>query len=292
MAMPVQIDVRRRELAGFLRSRRERITPDQVGLPQAGRRRTPGLRREEVAQLAGVGVTWYTWLEQGRDINVSEQVLEAIAGTLRLDPYERTHLFTLAGAPEPPREKECRAIPPGVHKMLAKLDPLPAIVANARTDILAYNKSYDLLVDVSSLPVEERNATVQVFTNPEWQRRMPDWEERADQLVGQLRGVMAEHVAEPAWKSLIKRLRRESPAFDERWQRHEVRPMRNLTKRFLLDTVGVLNFEYTYLWLGQRSELRMTTYTPADDETAAKLESLFSDGTHFGSGTPRTSLPL
>jgi len=274
MAMPVQIDIRRRELASFLRSRRERITPDQVGLPRAGRRRTPGLRREEVAQLAGVGVTWYTWLEQGRDINVSEQVLEAIAGTLRLDPYERSHLFTLAGAPEPPREKECRAIPPGVHKMLAKLDPLPAIVANARTDILAYNRGYDLLMDVSSLPVEERNATVQVFTNPEWQRKMPDWEERADQIVGQLRGLMAEHVAEPAWKSLIKRLRRESPEFEARWQRHEVRPMRNLTKRFLHDQVGVLNFEYTYLWLGQRSELRMTTYTPADEETAEKIQLL------------------
>jgi transcriptional regulator with XRE-family HTH domain len=275
MAMPDQLDVRRRELAGFLRSRRERITPDQVGLPPAGRRRTPGLRREEVAQLAGVGVTWYTWLEQARDINVSEQVLEAIAGTLRLDPSERKHLFTLAGAPPPPREKECRAIPVGVHKMLDKLDPLPSVVANARTDILAYNKSYDLLMGVSSLPAEERNATVQAFTNPEWRWRMPDWEERADQLVGQLRAAMAEHVAEPAWKSLIKRLRRESPEFDERWQRHDVRPMRNLTKRFLLDTVGVLNFEYTYLWLGQRSELRMTTYTPADAETAAKFESLF-----------------
>jgi transcription regulator MmyB-like protein len=128
---------------------------------------------------------------------------------------------------------------------------------------------------VSSLPAEERNATVQMFTNPEWQRKMPDWEERADQMVGQLRAAMAEHVAEAAWKSLIKRLRRESPTFDERWRRHEVRPMRNLTKRFLNDRVGVLNFEYTYLWLGQRSELRLTTYTPADDETAAKVESLF-----------------
>jgi len=271
MAEPIQFDVRRRELAAFLRSRRERITPDQVGLPSAGRRRTPGLRREEVAQLAGVGVTWYTWLEQGRDINVSEQVLEAIAGTLRLDPYERSHLFTLAGAPEPTWEKECRAIPSGVHTMLAKLDPLPAMVANARTDILAYNQAYDFLMDVTSLPVEERNATLQMFTNRAWRERLLDWEERADQMVGQLRGAMAEHIGEPAWKSLIKRVRRESPEFDERWQRHEVRPMRNLTKRFRHREAGVLNFDYTYLWLGRRSELRMTTYTPADEETATKL---------------------
>jgi transcriptional regulator with XRE-family HTH domain len=275
MVTTVPADLRRRELAGFLRSRRERITPDQVGLPTAGRRRTPGLRREEVAQLAGVGVTWYTWLEQGRDINVSEQVLEAIAGSLRLDPYERTHLFTLAGAPEPPREKECRAIPDGVHAMMAKLDPFPAVVMNERTDILAYNRGYDFLMDVSRLPVEERNATLQMFTNPDWQCRLLDWPERADQVVGQLRAAMASHVAEPAWKSLIKRLRRESPDFESRWQRHEVKPMKNLTKRFRHETAGVFNFDYTYLWLGRRSQLRLTSYTPTDEETAAKLRQVF-----------------
>src|SRR5947199_5879920 len=128
--------VRRGELAAFLRSRRERITPDQVGLPPGGRRRTPGLRREEVAQLAGVGVTWYTWLEQGRDIHASEQVLDAIANTLRLDPNERSHLFTLAGLPEAPGLRECRAVPEPVHVMLRQLEPFPACVQNARTDIL------------------------------------------------------------------------------------------------------------------------------------------------------------
>src|SRR5437588_2620176 len=102
--------VRRGELAAFLRSRRERITPEQVGLPPGGRRRTPGLRREEVAQLAGVGVTWYTWLEQGRDIHASDQVLAAIAATLQLDPYERAHLYTLAGQPEPPLTQDCRFV--------------------------------------------------------------------------------------------------------------------------------------------------------------------------------------
>jgi len=104
MTTAVESGLRRQELARFLRSRRERITPEQVGLPIVGRRRTPGLRREEVAQLAGVGVTWYTWLEQGRDINASEQVLQAIARTLRLDPHEHVHLFRLAGAPEPERD--------------------------------------------------------------------------------------------------------------------------------------------------------------------------------------------
>jgi hypothetical protein len=95
------------------------------------------------------------------------------------------------------------------------------------------------------------------------------------QVVGQLRAAMAEHVAEPAWKSLIKRLRRESPEFEARWQRHEVKPMKNLTKRFRHETAGVFNFDYTYLWLGRRSPLRLTSYTLTDDETATKLHRAF-----------------
>ena len=105
---PTPDEVRRRELGAFLRSRRERITPDQIGLRTSRRRRTPGLRREEVAQLAGVGVTWYTWLEQGRDINPSAQVLDAIARTLLFDAHERAHLFTLAGTPDTTIAGECQ----------------------------------------------------------------------------------------------------------------------------------------------------------------------------------------
>jgi hypothetical protein len=142
---------------------------------------------------------------------------------------------------------------------------------NARTDILAYNEAYDWLMDVSSLPVQDRNGTLLLFTNPAWRARLLDWEERAGQVVGQLRGAMAEHVSEPAWKSLIKRLRRESPEFDALWQRHEIQPMRNMTKRFRRQDVGVLTFDYTYVWLGRHSEVRMTTYTPADEETTARM---------------------
>jgi hypothetical protein len=159
--------------------------------------------------------------------------------------------------------------------MLAKLDPFPAVVMNARTDILAYNWGYNYLMDVDSLPPEERNATLQIFTNSDWSGRMPDWMERADQVVGQLRAAMAEHVGEPGWKSLIKRLRRESPEFESRWVRHEVKPMKTLTKRFRDPTLGMLDFDYTYLWLGRRSELRMTSYTPADEETEKRLRLAF-----------------
>src|SRR5437763_16247043 len=118
-------DLRRVELGAFLRSRRERITPEQVGLRASRRRRTPGLRREEVAQLAGVGVTWYTWLEQGRDINASAQVLDAIARTLLFDPHERAHLFTLAGAPDTTIAGECKPLSPTTQPILDQLEPYP-----------------------------------------------------------------------------------------------------------------------------------------------------------------------
>jgi transcriptional regulator with XRE-family HTH domain len=270
--LPDIASVRRHELAAFLRSRRERITPEQVGLPYAGRRRTPGLRREEVAQLAGVGVTWYTWLEQGRDINASEQVLDAISRTLRLDPHEHAHLFTLAGAPEPPVEKECRSISPAVHAILGQLEPFPAMIRNTRCDILAYNRGYNwLLGDVDAIPFEERNNLVQCFLNPEWRRRLPDWEVNAPRMVAGFRAAMAEHVAEPGWKYLVKRLSNESPEFERLWSQHEVASQRVRTKRFVHPDVGLLCFDFAYLYFGPRSEISMATYTPTDEETAAKL---------------------
>jgi transcriptional regulator with XRE-family HTH domain len=266
--------VRRHELAAFLRSRRERITPDQVGLPYVGRRRTPGLRREEVAQLAGVGVTWYTWLEQGRDINASERVLEAISRTLRLDPHEHVHLFTLAGAPEPPVETECRSISPAVHAMMRQLEPFPAVVKNARCDILAYNRAYNWLMgNIDAIPFEDRNTLLQCLTNPQWRKVLPDYETNLPRMVAGFRAAMAEHVAEPAWKNLVKRLRQESPVFERLWNQHDVSSARIMTKRFLHPDVGLLRFDFTYLFFGRHSETSMATYTPADEETAAKLPS-------------------
>lgn len=269
--------VRRRELAAFLRSRRERITPQQVGFPPGGRRRTPGLRREEVAQLAGIGVTWYTWLEQGRDIHASEQVLDAIVRTLRLDPHERAHLFTLAGLAEPVVEQECRAIPAQIHLMLRQLEPFPAVVKNARRDILAFNQPYNALMDgIDKLPFAERNSLLLCFTRPDWRCRLLDWDEGGARAVAEFRAAMAEHVAEPSWKCLLKRLRAESPEFEALWSQHEVQAPGNSTKRFLHPGLGILCFDYTHLWLGQRSERQLTTYTPADEETAVKLPLLTS----------------
>jgi transcriptional regulator with XRE-family HTH domain len=269
--------VRRRELADFLRSRRERITPEQVGLTGSGRRRTPGLRREEVAQLAGVGVTWYTWLEQGRDINASEQVLDAIAATLHLDQIERSHLYTLAGAGQPIMEKQCSAISEPLQRTLRQLEPFPASIQNARTDILAFNRTYDALMSgISQVPLDERNVLWLAFTNPDWRRYMVDWEDSCPRLVATFRGNMASHVSEPSWKNLVKRLRGRSPEFEAMWSQHEISSPENRTKRFLHPVVGMLRLDFTHLWLGPRSELVVKSYSPADAETAEKLDTLHS----------------
>ncbi|BCJ27534.1 helix-turn-helix transcriptional regulator [Actinocatenispora sera] len=268
--------VRRRELSDFLRTRRERLVPAQVGLPPGRRRRTPGLRREEVAQLAGVGVTWYTWLEQGRDIQPSGQVLEAVSRTLRLDPHERAHLYRLANVPAPEVTKDCAAVSPEIQLMLTQLEPFPACVKNARTDLLAYNRTYDrMLGGLSAIPVEQRNTTLLLFTDPSFQARIVGWEEKAPMVVAQFRAAMARHVAEPAWKQLLRTLRHQSPLFADLWDRHDVREPENLTKEYLTDDVGLVRLRYTNLWFGPRSETLLTTYTPADPESAVRLERLY-----------------
>ena len=266
---------RRQELAAFLRSRRERITPEAAGIPAYGRRRTPGLRREEVAALAGVGVTWYTWLEQGRDINVSIQVLEALARTLKLDRYEHSHLMALAGVPDAAPLKSCPTITEAVLAVLRQLDPAPAVVHNARRDILAFNETYaQMWPELSDVAPEDRNILLLIFTNPTWRRCMPDWEDAAPRLVAQFRASMAEHVTEPAWKALLSRLLDESPDFARFWERHEVLGPEGGHKRFVHPEVGLLRVDFTHLWLDQRIGTRMTVYTPADDATRTALERL------------------
>ncbi|MGH3547192.1 MAG: helix-turn-helix transcriptional regulator [Pseudonocardiaceae bacterium] len=277
-AVPVPVgadQLRRRELAAFLRSRRQRISPEQVGMPAGGRRRTPGLRREEVAQLAGVGVTWYTWLEQGRDIRVSDQVLEAVARTLLFDPHERAHLFTLAGFPSPAMEPKCQSLLPSVQVLLDQLEPYPACVTNARYDLLAFNRTYAHLVeDLGAMPYTDRNSLWLMLTHPAWRAAFPDREDAVRRMVGQYRAAMAEHVAEPAWKCLVARLRKASTEFVEVWERHEVSAPENRTKHVVNPRVGFLRLDYTNLWLDQRLGTRMVTYTPADEQTRIRLASL------------------
>ncbi|WP_432026710.1 helix-turn-helix transcriptional regulator [Streptomyces sp. 1222.5] len=268
-------EIRRHELAAFLRSRRERIKPEQVGLPRGTRRRTPGLRREEVAQLSAVGVTWYTWLEQARDIQVSVQVLDALARTLRLDAGERAHLFQLAGAVDPSPAASCPSVTPALREMLRRLDPIPACVQNSRYDILAYNRTYGrLLGDLDAIPPEDRNCILLVYTSEEWRSAVVHLEQTQRLMAARLRASLAGHLGEPAWKMLLRRLE-ESPEFRENWERYEVVAGRSRTKEFLNPHVGRLSLEHTDLWLGPEAGARMVTYTPRDEETRERLERLY-----------------
>ncbi|MEU2873537.1 helix-turn-helix transcriptional regulator [Streptomyces olivoreticuli] len=276
-AAPVRTadDVRRCELAAFLRSRRERITPEQAGLPRGPRRRTPGLRREEVAHLAAVGVTWYTWLEQARDIKVSAQVLDAIARALLLDRGERSHLFALANSTDPLPDTECAGVPSSIRLMLDQLEPFPACVQNARYDILAYNRPYGhLMCDLDTLPREERNCLWLAFMNPGWRASLVDRDESVRVMAAKFRASMAEHLADPAWKCLLKRLQDESPEFREIWDRHEVLRFAERTRAFRQSRVGLLRLDYTSLWLGPNAGSKLLTYTPADEESRGRLDLL------------------
>jgi transcriptional regulator with XRE-family HTH domain len=274
--MSVNGDLRRRELGAFLRSRRERLRPEQVGLPPSRRRRTPGLRREEVAQLAGVGITWYTWLEQARRINASPQVLDAIARTLQFDSHEHAHLFTLAGLPTTTIADECDQLPHAVQTLVEQLEPYPAAVLNSRWDLLAFNRvNASFFPHLASIPVEERNCLWLAFTDPEWRSALVDWEGSVAQMVAEYRATMAEHIDDPAWQALVDRLHRASPEFTALWERHDIGRLTGNAKDLLHPTAGVFRFVYTNLWLDHRPNSRMVVLTPSDDETSAKLQDLY-----------------
>jgi transcriptional regulator with XRE-family HTH domain len=268
-------ELRRRELGAFLRSRRERIKPEQVGLHSMRRRRTPGLRREEVAQLAGVGVTWYTWLEQGRDINPSAQVLDAIGRTLQLDSHEHSHLFTLAGMATATIANECLNLCPTVQPLIDQLEPFPAVVVNSRLDLLASNRVYaSFFPDLETIAIEDRNVLWLSFTHPGWKKVIVDREDVLGRMVAEFRAAMAEHLDEPAWKTLVARLHRASPEFAAVWERHDVQGVESRTKRARHPSAGLLLLDYTNLWIGQQVGIRIVAFTPADDRTRRRLERL------------------
>jgi transcriptional regulator with XRE-family HTH domain len=268
---------RRTELADFLRTRRERLTPDDVGLPSGGRRRTPGLRREEVALLAGVGVTWYTWLEQGRDINASVQVLEAIARTLRMDSQERWHLLQLAGVTVvAPAARGCGVVGEAGQAILDQLDPFPAVVFSQRYEILAYNRAYNRMAgDLDTLDPGERNHLWLFFTHPYWRDIcLSSRADAAAHLVGTMRAGLAEHLDDPLWTELVRRLREASEEFEALWRRHDVIDRATPAKDFR-SPVGDLHLQLVRFHAGQLpGGTRMMVYTPRDDATRARLDQL------------------
>jgi transcriptional regulator with XRE-family HTH domain len=267
---------RRDELAAFLRSRRDRLAPEAVGLPRGRRRRAPGLRREEVAQLAGVGVTWYTWLEQGRSINVSAQVLSAVARALRLSDDERDHLFTLAGLPRPGTERADDIVTSAVYAILDSLEPLPAHVVTARYDVVAWNPADGrLLGDFAPLPPHRRNLLWLMFTEPVYRDMFGGWDsEMYRQLVGRFRRTFAAHVDEPAWQALVTELSARSPAFRKHWERHEVTSYAPSAKTLVHPLIGPIRLAVTSLWIADQPGARIVVYAPLDQEGRDGLERL------------------
>jgi transcriptional regulator with XRE-family HTH domain len=269
---------RRAELAAFLRSRRARLTPEAVGLPPGLRRRTPGLRREEIAQLAGVGVTWYTWLEQGRPINASVQVIDAVARTLRLDPAEREHLYRLAEVPSLPELPETDRVEPAVQDVLDSIEVYPAGVYNSRFDLLAWNESYGkLFPHLVAQPPGRRNALWHIFTARSCCCPFVNRTEELPLMVASMRSGFARHLGEPAWEGFVRALSRASPEFAEMWAAHDVALPGSRIKIFRHSGVGELAMATTSFAVSATPETRMIVYTPLtgrDRERMAALREL------------------
>ncbi len=268
-----------------MRSRRERITPEDVGLPGGHRRRTAGLRREEVAQLAGVGVTWYTWLEQGRPIRASVQVLDAVARTLRLDPVERQHLFRLAEIPDPaPAGAASQLLSPEIQAILDQLVPMPANVVTERFDILAWNAAYTALFPppADAAPADtgrqERNSLLYCFTQPACCSAIENHADQRAALVAQLRAAYGRHVGDPAWTGFIRRMEAASPEFAAMWATQDVAQPASHAKVFRHPLYPRLAMTSTSLAVQAAPGTRLVVYAPSDDATRQAMEQLVAAG--------------
>ncbi|WP_218007427.1 helix-turn-helix transcriptional regulator [Nocardia otitidiscaviarum] len=238
---------RRTELAAFLRSRRDRLTPAQVGLAPGLRRRTPGLRREEVAGLAGVSVTWYTWLEQGRPINVGAAILDAIARSLRLDGAERAHLYRLAEVPIPTTATRARALTPTLQSILDAVTGYPAAAINTRWDLLGHNAAAAALWPRLTAPEGSRNVLWELFTTPAEARCFVNRDAGLPHMVASFRDVAA-----PPTHTMIYR----HPA------------------------VGDLSLTLTRMELPATPETILTVWTPVDDDNRARMDRLLTHPDH------------
>ncbi|HDG1679606.1 TPA: helix-turn-helix domain-containing protein [Kluyvera ascorbata] len=259
----------RKQLGAFLRARRESLDPQRLGLPRSGRRRTPGLRREEVAMLADVGVTWYTWLEQGREVNPSVAVMQAVAEALQCSELETRHLFVLAGLTplESLNVPQCEGISPGTRRMLDSLLPQPASIQKPNFDIVAWNDAFCRLmgVDFSLIPEDERNCIYLYLTHPGWRSRLANPDVMGN-FVSYFRAAMAEHRGEPAWENKLARFFAASAEFETLWhQRYEVRGVENQIKTFLHPEFGEFQLQQMYWYSAPRNGSRLLVYLPVDE---------------------------
>lgn len=249
-------------LRDFLRSRRARLTPGDVGLVAGGRRHTRGLRREEVAVLSGVSESWYTWLEQGRDIRVSDAVLDGISAALRLTDSERVHLYRLAGvrppAPEPPLSNDDLA---HLQRVVNGWLPAPAYVVDRYWNILSANTYASVAMGIHA----DENLLTGFFTDPTTKDRYPHWEEVARQLVGRFREQVARYADDPRLAMMVRGLAGSDARFAELWSRHELFDRTRSSVVIRLPGGAARTFEYAELGLLGRADLRVKLYIPARD---------------------------
>jgi transcriptional regulator with XRE-family HTH domain len=267
----------RRQLIDFLKGCRARLTPAQVGLPDTNRRRTPGLRREDVAALAGVSVTWYTWLEQGRDIQVSADVLERISTTLRMSPDEREYLFALVQhRPAPPAQSRTTEVTPTMTRILDALG-VPAIVMTARWDVIAWNELMRRIFrDYGKIPVERRNLLRILLIDDEAYRHDAEaYEAMARRLLAKFRVDYSQTPDDPAFEELIEELNEGCPIFRRLWARAEVVGRSEAVANH--PALGGLTFEHSSFVPEGSPNLRVLIFVPYDEATIAKVRSIVAE---------------
>ncbi len=270
--------LRCQELAAFLRDRRERIAPAEAGLPGGGRRRTPGLRREEVAELAGVGVAWYTWLEQGRDIRVSATALEGIVRALRLTADERTHLFLLARLEVPLTETEAEEDVSAATQHILDSLRSPAYITNRLRDVLAWNEAACAVFgDYGGLPAKDRNILRRMFLHGEQRSFHVHWEEDAKDMLARFRADAGIHLGDPRFRGLVRELEAGSPEFRAWWPQRDIARKPRGRKELLHPRAGRIALEYTALQIMDRPSLGLIVFTPLPDEdTIMKMADLLA----------------
>lgn len=255
---------RRRELADFLRTRREKLKPEQMGLAQSTRRRTPGLRREEVAELAGVGTTWYTWLEQARDIQPSAEVLRRLGGALRLTPAELKHMFALAGKASPTDlDTDADHVSESLLRFFESGLQVPAVLVGSRWDILAVNKQASEAFDgIAKLPENRRNWIYYVLASHDGKTRTAEWEMHARRLLAEFRSSLSDSLDHPWVVELINALRADSPDFETWWREHDVRDNTAIQMTVHHPVKGEMKMERTVLLPWENSRLKILLFTP------------------------------
>lgn len=251
---------RRAELREFLRSRRARLTPAEVGLAPGTRRRTPGLRREEVATLAGVGVSWYTWLEQGRDISASPGVLDAISATLRLSESERRHLHLLAGATAPVRAAaDPGPVPPELLRLVEAWSPRPAMLQDRYWNLLAINPATRAVFGYSD---SDHNCLVSFFTNTRYRDMYVQWSDAAPGVVAAYRADAGRYLGDPGFGQVVSELSSRSPQFAAMWERNDVGPHQQAIKAVCHPVAGELVFDKTTLTVTDHPDWHLVLYHP------------------------------